>query len=316
MGRAAERLHREKSFDLVHARSYLPAAAGLSLKRRHGVPLLFDMRGFWPDERVEGGSWPQSSPLYRAVYRRVKQMEADLFAGADRIVSLTEAGRKVLEEQGVSAPIDIIPCCADFGHFRLPAASDRQAARAALGIAANVPVLVYLGSFGSWYMHAEMLDFFSAFRVSRPEARFLIVTQDPPGPIIAEAAARGVPPEALVIRPATRDQVPELLAAADIGLFFIAPVPSKRASSPTKMGELMATGLPIVTNAGVGDVGEILDATGCGVAIPSFDAAAYADAIAQLGRIDRTPDRIRAAGLARFDAAEGVRRYDRIYRAL
>jgi glycosyltransferase involved in cell wall biosynthesis len=274
------------------------------------------MRGFWPDERVEGGSWPQSSLLYRAVYRRVKGMEADLLAGADAIVSLTEAGKAVLEADGVAAPVHVIPCCADFDHFRLPGPADRQASRAALGIAPDAPVLVYLGSFGSWYMHEEMLGFFTVYRARRPATRFLIVTQDPPGPILAEAAAKGIAPEALVIRPATRQQVPEMLAAADTGLFFIAPVPSKRASSPTKMAELMATGLAIVTNSGVGDVAAIIDETGCGVAIDRFDPDAYADAIDRLERIDRTPERIRAEGLARFDAAEGIRRYDRIYRAL
>src|SRR5438309_6781562 len=43
--REAARLHRIKGFDLVHCRSYMAAIVGDWLKRRHGVPLLFDMRG-------------------------------------------------------------------------------------------------------------------------------------------------------------------------------------------------------------------------------------------------------------------------------
>ena len=316
MARAAERLHRRSPFDLVHARSYLPAGAGLRLKRRHGVKLLFDMRGFWPDERVEGGGWPQSNPLYRAVYARVKRLESALLAGADHIVSLTDAGRKILERQAWTAPISVIPCCADFDHFRIAPPAERQAARDALGIAADTRVLVYLGSFGSWYMRDEMLDFFAAWRRRHADARFLVVTQDPEESVLAAARSRGLPAQSLVVRAATREQVPNLLNVADIGLFFIRPVPSKQASSPTKMAELMAVGLPILTNEGVGDVAAIIEETGCGVAIADFDEAAYAAAAERIEAIDCSPDRIRASGLAWFDVAEGIARYDAIYRSL
>ena len=36
-------LHRRTGFDLVHCRSYIPALAGLALKRKRGVRFLFDM---------------------------------------------------------------------------------------------------------------------------------------------------------------------------------------------------------------------------------------------------------------------------------
>ncbi len=318
--RAAVQLHREKRFDLVHCRSYLPAAAGLHLKRRFGVRFLFDMRGFWPEEKVEAGSWPQSNPLFRAVYRAIKRLECKLLAEADHIVTLTEASLPPLRARPELAdgttPIDVIPCCADFDHFPLATAAARAASRAGLGIAADARVIVYLGSFGAWYMRDEMLDFFALYRGRHDGARFLIVTRDPPDAILAEAARRGIPPDALVIRAATREQVPGLLAGADAGLFFIQPVPSKRASSPTKMAEMMALGLPVVANDGVGDVAAILAETGCGVAIDRFDPTAYGEAIDRLDQLDCTPAQIRAAGLARFDVADGIRRYDLIYRSL
>ena len=134
--------------------------------------------------------------------------------------------------------------------------------------------------------------------------------------MLAAARSRGLPTDSLVIRPATREQVPGLVAAADLGLFFIGPVPSKQASSPTKMAELMAMGLPILTNAGVGDVAAIVEETGCGVALRRFDAAAYEQALDGIAAMDCAPEAIRAAGLARFDVAEGIARYDAIYRAL
>ena len=71
-------------------RSYLPALVGLRMKRRLGVPFVFDMRGFWPEERVEGGLWDLSNPLFRTVFGYFKRREAEFLNEAGHIVSLTE----------------------------------------------------------------------------------------------------------------------------------------------------------------------------------------------------------------------------------
>lgn len=318
--RCAEKLHRREHFDIVHCRSYIPAIAGLHLKRKFGVRFLFDMRGFWPDEKVEGKSWPQTSPLFRAVYAYFKRLEAKLLTGADHIVSLTHEGKRQLltrpQLQPAGAEITVIPCCVDFGHFPLVQAGDRAAARKALGIAAEAKVLAYLGSLGSWYMLGEMLDFFGVMLAREPGAVFLFVTPDAAGPIRAAAEARGVPADRLVIRAATREEVPVLMAAADIGIFFIAPVFSKKASSPTKMGEMLALGLPLVANAGVGDVAEIVAETGCGVAIERFDATAYGEALDAIAALDTAAERRREEALPWFDVEIGIDRYDAVYRSL
>jgi glycosyltransferase involved in cell wall biosynthesis len=317
---AAIRLHRGNPFDLVHCRSYIPARAGLALKRRSGVRFLFDMRGFWPDEKVEGNNWNLANPLYAAVYRYFKRLESRLLKGADHIVSLTEAGRDQLltrpELPGADDRISVIPCCVDFDHFPLAGPQQRSAAREELDIAPGKRVLAYLGSLGSWYMLDEMLDFFRVY-ASRPgEARFLFVTPEDPGPIFEAAAKSGVNSRNLIILPATREEVPHLMAAADLGIFFIKPVFSKTASSPTKMGEMLAVGLPIVANAGVGDVERMIDQMGCGVAIDEFTGKSYEHALDQLAQSTMGPAERRERALACFDVELGIERYDRIYRKL
>ncbi len=316
----AGRLHRRERLDIVHCRSYIAAAAGLALKHRHGVRFLFDMRGFWPDEKVEGDSWRLSNPLFRTVYLHFKRLEASLLEGADHIVSLTHEGKRQLltrpQLQPSGPEITVIPCCVDFEHFPLVAPSDREAGRRALGIAPEPNVLVYLGSLGSWYMLDEMLDFFREMLAREPGAVFLFVTQDPPEPIRAAARARGVSGDRLVIRPASREEVPLFMAGADVGIFFIRPVFSKKASSPTKMGEMLALGLPLVTNAGVGDVAEIVEETGCGVAIDRFDEDAYRAALDSIEAIERAPERQREKALPWFDVEIGIARYDSVYRQL
>ena len=318
--RAAIRLHRRERFDVVHCRSYIPARAGLALKRRFGVRFLFDMRGFWPDEKVEGNNWNLGNPLYAAVYRYFKWLESQLLTAADHIVSLTEAGKnQLLTRPGLGsngAEISVIPCCVDFDHFQLATADARATARRRLGIDANVAVQAYLGSLGSSYMLGEMLDFFKVFASRHGRACFLFVSLEDPQLVRRTAEARGVDPAMLIIRPASRADVPRLMAAADLGIFFIKPVFSKAASSPTKMGEMLAMGLPIVTNAGIGDVEALIEDMNCGVAISRLAPECYEQALDRIATLPGTPQERRDRAFRLFDIGLGIDRYDRIYREI
>ena len=317
MQKLAERLNHNERFDLVHCRSYLPALIGLRMKRRYGTRFLFDMRGFWADERVDGRIWNLSNPVLRAVYDYFKRRESDFLRDADHVVSLTEEGKRILvsrrSKPDAGPPITVIPCCVQFDAFPPVTVQDRASARQRLGIAEDAKVTAYLGSFGTWYMVEEMMDFFRVQLERAPATIFLIISRDPADQIVSMAASRGVPADRLVIRPASRAEVPKLAAAADYALFFIKPVFSKKASSPTKMGEFLALELPMVTNGDVGDVERIIEETGAGVIVEGFDDASYRRALDKLDRLAPDMDRWRAVTRASLDLQTGVERYNSIY---
>lgn len=316
--RKAARLHRERPADFVHARADLPGIVGLRLGRRFGLPLLYDMRAFWPDERAEGGAWDQSKPLYRAIFRYFKRRQRELLAVADEVVTLSEEGRRAILESGMrqpDQPITVIPCCADFDLFAPPSAEQRAGARAELGLAEGDRLLVHVGSISGNCLPGEMLDFFAVYRERHPAARFLFVAPEGEETIRAEARARGLD-DAVAVRSARREDVPRWLGAADLGIMFVRPVWSKTAASPTKLGEMLAVGLPVVANTGVGDVAEVLRQSESGVAVDRFGARAYRDAIDQVERQARTAEERRQQGRRWFDLAEGIALYDAIYQRL
>ena len=70
---------------IVHARSYVAAVMALALKRLTGAKFVFDMRGFWADERIDGGLWPRDGRMYRVA----KWFERRFLLNADHVVSLT-----------------------------------------------------------------------------------------------------------------------------------------------------------------------------------------------------------------------------------
>ena len=316
--RAARRLHARERFDLVHCRSYIPAIVGLELKRDFGVRFLFDMRGFWADEKVDAGSWPQRNRLYRAVYAYFKRKESEFLAGADGIVSLTHAGMRELERweaaRSATRNREVIPCSVDFRLFDLATPEQRAAARADLGLRSDAFLLAYLGSLGTWYMLDEMLDLFTVVKRTRPQSRFLFVTPDDPEQVYRAAERRGIAREEVVIRSATRQQVRFYLSAADLGVFFIRPSPSKVSSSPTKLGEYLAMGIPVLTNAGVGDMAEILERTRGGLVVDDFTPESYQRVLSGLDALLLSrPAELRSRARAIYDLDGAVESYARLY---
>ena len=316
MQRLAAQLHRQKPFDIVHCRGYLSALVGLKMKQRFATRFLFDMRGFWADERLEGGSWPSTNPVFRAVYTYFKAQERGFWRSADAMVSLTEAGKEFIQtSEQDTTPITVIPCCVDFDVFKPATKAKRAEARKQLGIGKNDRVLGYIGSLGGNYMLNEMLDFYRIYRDRCGAAKFLFVTQVPEGEIRAAAGEKGLSPAEIVIRPSSRAQVPFFVAAADHGLAFKQPSFSAKACSPTKLGEMLALEIPVIANSGVGDVEQVIEETGAGVIVRSFNETAYRQAVDALQAV-KPNLRWRKATRGWFDLNAGIDRYDEIYRNL
>lgn len=318
--REAARLHRLKRFNLVHCRSYMAAIAGDWLKRKHGVPFLFDMRGFWADERVERGIWPARNPLFSAAYSYFKHLERRFLRDADAIVSLSDnAKHEILSwaaDRRPAATITVIPCCVDLSLFSESSPAEFAATRKRLAIDGDASVLLYVGSIGGAYLTAEMLTLFRVYRSMQPMARFLFVSGHPRSEIEQLAREHGVGPSELVIVAAKREEVPALIAAADIGVSFILATFSAKASCPTKFGEMLAMGVPVIANAGVGDMAEIIRNTGAGALVEDYDETSLKAAVAVAESAAKDRKAVRAAAARYFALDRGIARYDAIYRAI
>ncbi len=320
LNRKAVQLQKEKKFDLVHCRSYVAAAAGLKLSKRYGIPFLFDMRGFWVDERVDSGLWDLKNPLYRFFYKRYKKKEQNYFSGSAHIISLTQKGKAELINTYhlPSGKISVIPCCADLEHFdyRKISTEQKEEIKKKLDIKNGAKVLSYLGSLGGWYMTDEMLDFFAVLKGLDPHSVFLLITPDKKEAVISRAEEKGIPADAIRVQMATRQEVPLYIAVSDWNIFFIKDVYSKKGSSPTKQGEVMAMGVPLICND-IGDTGEIVQASGAGVLIKKFGKQEYEEvcrALDQLLKKDKT--QIRQSAHQYYDLDNGVTLYSRVYEQL
>ena len=322
MRRLGDRLCAGGRFEIVHCRTILSTLVGHRLARRFGAKLIFDIRGFWADERVEGSLWNLSNPLYRALYHYFKRRERRFFREADLIITLTQRAKEFIRslEPGRTVPqVVVVPCCVDTDHFS-PDAVDAEAVvrhRRELGISDDAFVLTYLGSLGTRYMLPEMMRFFGAVWRGDPNARFLFVTRDDRALIHSAAVDAEVDPSAISIVASTYEEIPNLIALADASVFFIKTGLSGKAVSPTKQAELLAMGVPVVCNAGVGDCDEILGETGAGIVVDAMTEEAFRSAAGRMRAWSGlAPDQIRNVALEKLSLEIGISRYHEAWEAL
>ena len=319
LNKIVRKLHNEKHFKIVHCRGYITAFSGLKLKNERGVKFVFDMRGFFADERVEGNVWNRNNIIFNGVYKFFKRKEIEFFSNADYSVCLTEKGKSIIHQftelKSLNIPIKVIPCCADLNHFNIKNIDLTKKAEFIKNnnITSDETVISYLGSVGTWYMLEEMLDFYEVVRKKR-KMRFLFITQDNPEIIKSKAIARGIDENELIIQASPRQDLPTIMSVAKISIFFIKPVFSKQASSPTKMGELMGLGIPIICNAGVGDVDEIVNKTGCGELVNECSEKEYLRISNKLDEIINIEKQNIIVGANQFYSLDnGVKRYEDVY---
>ena len=314
---AARRWARQQpqTVGIVHARGYVPALIALWTKRRQGTRFLFDMRGFWVDEKVEAGHWPAGGLLYRVG----KWCERRFFAEADAIVSLTAAGVREFPSLGRvrdGVPIVVIPTCADLDRFT-PGDADAQR-RHVLGLD-EAFVAGCVGTLSNWYLREQTLAFLAALARRLPRMKVLIVTREDHERLRADAGRAGLPADRLVLARAGFDEMPAMIRQMDVGVFFIRACFSKRASAATKLAEFLGCGVPVVINDRIGDSGDIVRNAGAGIVLAEaelarFDAAA--DELVRLVADPGTPARCREAALQTFSLANGVASYGALYEQL
>ncbi len=302
----AARLALRHRAGLLHARSVLCAAMLYPAKLVSGAKFLVDIRGFWADERVDGGLIRAGGPVYRVL----KLIEKAMLRSADHVVTLTRASVPVLRADPrfgrTAAPISVIPTCADLDLF---APGDTPSAQRPLTIG-------YVGQIGTWYMLDEMLAVFVAVRRLRADTRLLIVNKSQQDGIRAAIVRAGIDLAAVEITASSRQDMPAHIRRMDAGLALIRPFFSKTASAPTKLAEYLGCGVPVVGNAGCGDMVQIIEEDGVGVAMADTSPQAIeAAAAALIGCLDdpALPARCVASARRHFALADGAARYRAIY---
>jgi len=303
-----------ENIEIVHARSYVSSVIALGLKALLDVKFVFDMRGFWADEKVDGGQWIKGSLLYRIA----KWFERRFLLGADRVVSLTRAAVEEMRRfpylQGRMPAFEVITTCTDLDLFHPRWEMDRS------GTAdATTFTLGYVGSVRLWYLFDEVLVCFKLLQDMASSARLLVINRGEHAYIRERLASYGIDEETVELRAVGYADVPREICRMDAGLFFVKPVFSSLAKAPTKLGEFLGCGVPCLGNAELADMASILESERVGVVLRDWDQDQIKEALRRLlslVRAPETPGRCRKTAERHLSLDHGAYAYARIYEEL
>lgn len=174
-----EQVVREWRPDVIHAHSpSLCGAAASRVARRHGIPLVYEIRAFWEDAAVGNGTGAEGSLKYRLT----RALENRVVARADAIVTICDGLRADLIARGVpTAKITKMPNGVDLELFGTPPARDRALAKE-LGFETDGRACPVIGFIGSFYDYEGLDDLIAAMPLllkRQPDARLLMVGGGP-----------------------------------------------------------------------------------------------------------------------------------------
>lgn len=307
-----------KRVNIVHARATVPAVMACVISRITRAKFIFDERGIMAEEYADGGIWKRRGFLYNLT----RNIEKRLLKMSDAIVVLTENIRDFFLNSDYSLgiydkkiDITVIPCCVDLKRFSdLDRKTERLRGLYKLG---GKYIFLYIGSFGTWYLLEEMIDFFLVSKTIINNAHFLILTHTSKKFVEYSLKKRSLSSDDITIDSVAFSEIPAYIKLADAGIFFIKPLFSKRSSCPIKFAEYLASGLPVIINRGIGDTDRIVEQNGVGVVIDKFSRESYLSGAVRLLKImkegDVLTERCRKTAKEIFSLDIGVSRYFDIY---
>ena len=302
---SAYRAARAGEAQMIHARSYLPAAAAWAVFRLTGTPFIFDMRALWPEELITAGRLQRGSIVHKVLTR----LQTVCLRDAATVLSLTDAAVGYLRDQYPAElqgqRVAVIPTCADLQRFR---PSDKPPSERVYGCVGTV--------LSGWFLMDWLAALFNTVAQKDPEARFEVVTRDDTETVRAALDIDGKLGDRLSIFPSASESVHEALQKQSTSVMFFTAGTSKLGSAPTRLGEALGCGIPVIANEGVGDVADIIRRYNVGVIVKDASDTAMNAALDDLEPLRSDPDlpsRCRQAAEEVFSLEAGTEAYRKLY---
>jgi len=210
----------------------------------------------------------------------------------------------------VSVPAVAVSCCVDIPRYA-DYEGKREEARANLGLNDRW-VVCYVGGLAKWQEIPKTLKLVKTMRSREPQVFFLFITRDNASKYASELAAIGKEGKDYRCLSLTHDEVLEILPAADLGVLLRASSPVNLVSSPTKCGEYLASGVPVLTTAYAGDASSVIAETCAGFVLrdgaTSRDDAELAISFLRISMADRASvaRRSHLAAVEHYNTAHGL----------
>ena len=286
-------LRREiNNTNLIHARSDIPAVSGIASNE---APVLWDVRSLWADQKVLIQKTIINDALYR-FYRGLENIAASKSVGMS---TLTSAVIPILEQRHKHLPSlrTVVPTAVDLDRFRY---------------SSNFPIQVkalFSGTYNDYYD----LELSKLFMVALRKQIDLEIHWA--RPMESSKIHIGVGEELVI--PTSHDEMSTLIPLYSFGVSVckLNAGPSLMAAMPTKIGEFLSCGRPVVVNKGLGDMDQFIEEFDAGVILDGnlSNLELAASKLVSLLADPETPQRCRALAEKYFNMDDGATKYLDLY---
>ncbi len=257
-----------KKARIIHSRSYLPIFSIFFIKKIFKAKIIFDMRGFWPEELIDGKRIKKSSFFYKIL----KYLEKKSILASDYIITLTPEAKKIIEDNYSQKKVVWMPTCVDPDKFRNKSAVSLE----------KRFTMVYAGSLWSFYDLGSCADFFNILKTKISGAHFLVLGNNNEQKLDKLFLEKGLKKEEYTIMNLRPLDVPGYLLSADLGISFRYDFYSQKAAFPTKLAEYLIAGLPVLINTPSDFIKEFIESNKIGVVVNNFDKESFEKAADKL----------------------------------
>lgn len=278
--------------NLIHARSDIPAVSGIASRK---APVLWDVRSLWADQKV----LIQENHMNKALYNSYRTLESIASSKSLGMSTLTSAVIPILEERNRKLPFlrTVVPTAVNLDRFQLDP---------------KMPTTLralFSGSYNGYYdLHLSALfmkELRSQIGLEIHWAR----------PMESNKQQINVGEERVFF--ASQGDMAHLIPNYSFGVSIcrLDAGPSLTAAMPTKIGEFLACGRPIVVNKGLGDMDGFIKEFDVGVILDGDPNNLERDATKLISLISDpdTPSRCRALAEKYFSMDVGARKYLDLY---
>lgn len=250
----------KNNIHIIHCRGHLSSMSGLILRTIFQKKFIFDCRGLWADERVDNNSWQMEKIFFKIIFKFFKYLEKCYLNKSDHIIVLTNNIKNVFinNHSLKDSKISVIPCVADFDKFKILKSEKIIFERKKYKLSHSNFVMGYFGSISNIYMPNKLIDFFLISKKYIKSPKIIFFSDNFEYLIKHVSNFKLLNKNDYYLISPSETQLSKFYNLCDLTLCFVTNSFARKASSPTKIGESLACGVPVLCNKNVGDINDII----------------------------------------------------------
>lgn len=233
---------------IIHGESIYPSIYGLQAAREAKVKFVFDVHGIAQEESEMNNEHP-------ARIEAIGKAEKEILLASDSIVFVSNSMKEHYQRKYQTTLENniIIPTCIKSDSFTMDYETRRKK-RKEMGWEDKF-VYLYLGTLSTWQWKEAMFNLFEQTQRVKQEVFFYLLLPKSDHGLAKELfSQKNISPIRYLISEIAHDDIGSYIGIADAGILLRKKNPVNYVSYPTKFGEYLAAGVPVITTPNIGDV--------------------------------------------------------------